>query len=387
MKKRTTRLFALLALLIAAPVLTGCVGTRLGVDGAALSLIGEEQNILVAFNDFAVQVDPSGNTVPLYNDEDEIRYDENGDPRRWELLGAEIGAQFYSEPLLIDDDATLLMADYAGRRLVTVDLQTARINNSSAAELGGQVIAGLATDGQQVFTGFNERDVIALDLDTRTENWRFVTENAIWSAPRLHEDVLYFGSMDHHVYAVDAQSGAEVWRVDLEGSVVGTPVIDGSRLYAGSFGRGLFAIDTTSGDIINRYETQGWVWGSPVVFEDALYAADLSGTVYALSLDDFRPLWTARGTGAEIAPGPLVTEDYVISASREGYVTWFNRDTGTVAFEQMVEAEILSDILLIEPNNTLDIPEPLVVISTVALDRLLIAFRLENSAQQWVYAR
>jgi hypothetical protein len=82
-----------------------------------------------------------------------------------------------------------------------------------------------------------------------------------------------------------------------------------------------------------------------------------------------------------------VTERFVIVAGRDGRVDWLSRDEGVVVFQREVNAEVLSDLLLIEPNESLTLPDDLVIVSTVENNRLLIAFTLNDGAQRWVYAR
>ena len=51
-----------------------------------------------------------------------------------------------------------------------------------------------------------------------------------------------------------------------------------------------------------------------------------------------------------------------------------------------VQAEIFSNILLIEPSDTVDINEPYIVVSTMANDKMLVAYSLSTAEQKWAYA-
>lgn len=385
--QRQNKVLVLVLLLML--ILTGCVGTRLGVDGAKLSLIGDEQHILVAFNDQLVQIDArTGERVQLVNDEGQVRIDnETGQPRVWEILGGNIGgAQFHSDPLIRDE--SMLVADYQNQKVFTVDQQTARVLDPEGESIEGQVIAGLvAVDGDTLLLGYNASDLQAISLETWEEEWRFDTENAVWSAPLVDNGVAFVSSMDHFVYAIDTDNGEELWKTDLEGAIVGAPVLYENTIYVGSFAHKFFALDADTGEVLNTFDTANWVWGSPTVYDNTVYVTDLGGNVYALKTDTLEEIWSIQVENGGIAPSPLVTEDYVIVGTRLGYLYWLNRETGSVAFEQQVEAEIMSDLLLIEPTETLNIPEPLVVVSTMANDKILVAFNLENSARQWVYGR
>lgn len=385
--ERQNKVLVLVLLLML--TITGCVGTRLGVDGPKITLYGEEQHILIAHNDQLVQIDArTGERVQLVNDEGQVRIDnETGQPRVWELLGTSIGgAQFHSDPLVREDN--IIIADYQNQKLFTVDSQTARVLDPEGEAISGQVVAGLvAVDGDTLLLGYNASDVQAISLETGTEEWRFKTENAVWSAPLLDDGVAFVSSMDHYVYAIDTTSGEELWKTDLEGAIVGAPVLHENTLYVGSFAHKFFALDADTGEILSTHDTVDWVWASPVVFDNIVYVVDLGGNVYALEPDTLDEIWSVEMQNGGIAASPLVTQDYVVVGTRLGYVYWLNRESGSVAFEQQVEAEIVTNMVLVEPTETLNIPESLVIVSTMANDKLLVAFNLENSARQWVYGR
>lgn len=382
------RLIVLLALLLL--VATGCVGTRLGVSWAALETVGDEQNILIAYNDYLALVDPrEGVEVPLRNSEGEIRFDnESGEPRRWEVLGGEFQAQFFSSPIFINDEE-LLVADY-NRRLFTVDFPTAQIQNTGITtdELG-QILTDLSDDGERVFLPYNQSNLAARDLETFDPEWEFETGNAVWAAPLLLDGTLYFTSMDHFLYAVEAETGEEVWRVDLEGAAAATPTLYNGRLFVGSFARKVFEV-SLQGEILNTQETNNWVWSAPAIDENegTMYVTDLDGYVYAMDPNNgLAPIWEVRAAETGIRPSALIAGNYVIVGARNGNVVWLDRESGEPQFTRELGAEILSELMLIEPSETLDISQPLVILSTVAADRTLVAYDLENANQQWVYGR
>jgi hypothetical protein len=73
-------------------------------------------------------------------------------------------------------------------------------------------------------------------------------------------------------------------------------------------------------------------------------------------------------------------------------VYWLNAADGTdkigndgQALVRNTDGEILADMVLIMPNDTLNIAEPLLLVSTMLPNKQLIAFTISNGAQQWVY--
>jgi outer membrane protein assembly factor BamB len=114
----------------------------------------------------------------------------------------------------------------------------------------------------------------------------------------------------------------------------------------------------------------------------------MGGYVYALQLGaegGFKELWKTKSTGRGIRPAPLVTDTFVITASREGKLDWLDVEDGSIVFTREVQAEVLSDILLIQPSETLEIAEPRIIISTTDHSRMLMAFTLNNGDNLWKY--
>ena len=119
-----------------------------------------------------------------------------------------------------------------------------------------------------------------------------------------------------------------------------------------------------------------------------LYVTDLGGYVYALNISDgFKEIWKTQAATKGIRPAPLVTDDSIIVGSRDGFVYWLERASGAPRFKVEVGAEILSDMLIVHPTEALDLPEPLIIVSTVDSNRLVVALPLDGGESVWKYPR
>lgn len=376
--------------LVVGLLVSACVPIRLEAKWPSVSLIGPEKNIMVAYHDRLVLVDRrDGTPVKLRNADGEVRLDEQGNPRVWEFIATDGGqpSQFYSAPVLTENNQLLVATNH--NKLFRIDLPTARPASTAGTDLPGAVLADPVLADSRLLLGLAESDLVALEGQSfSTEAWRIETQRGVWSDPLLLDDVLYFGTIDHHLIAVNASTGAELWRLNLGGAVVGQPAFRDGHLYVGSLARKLFDI-SLDGRILAEYNTEDWVWASPALVDGVLYAADLSGTVYALGVDSggFRELWRAKPAGDSIAGKPLVWNEYVIVGSRDRNVYWLNRSNGTTFFFRTVADEVLSDPVLIEPDEMVDIPEAYVIVSTVAHGELLVAFTAQNGERVWTYRR
>lgn len=387
----------LLGLAIFASLLVGaCYPTRLEADWPGLSTVGDQKDILLAYNDRIVMIDPTnGKPVELRNADGEVRLDDQGNARIWEFKGIEgQTSQFYSAPIQMDAN-TLLVPTYkpTDNRMFEVDLPSARVDGSGVA-VPGHVVADVVKNDNLVFVGLSERNLVAYNSADMTEKWQINTDHGIWSHPLIVDNVMYFTSLDHFLYAINPDTGEEIWKLDLQGAAPGAPIFYNDHLYVGTFARKVFEI-STEGQVTSEYATTDWVWGSPVIVDDILYVGDMGGHLYALNVGSggLTERWTVKVADRAIRATPLITDDYIIVGSRNHNVYWLNREDGSVVNDvdgprvRSLNGEVLSDLLLIEPSDQVDIPEPYVIVSSVANDNLLAAFTLSDGKRVWTYGR
>lgn len=374
------------AALILALVAVACVPRRMGVSWADVSVV--DDNVMLAYNDQIVMIDPA-NGVPtqLRDSEGQIRTDENNSPRRWLIDGGDTGSQFFTTPVQLDN-GVILVADY-NFRLFTANQENACLSNRSGScidnptgiSIDGHVIADTPTGDGLVFLPFSEKDIAAFDLETLERVWVFETERGIWGAPIYADGILYVPRMDHYFTALDASTGEEIWSLNVGGAIAAQPLYQGNRFFLGTLTREVFEI-STDGTILAQFETRDWVWGSPAIYDDVLYVTDLGGYVYALDTTaNLAELWQTDTDSDGFRSGPVATEQYVIAAARDGKVFWLQRNDGSELIEQDIDAEVLSDVVLMERED-----ETLVLVSSTKGSKTLVAFTLDG-APRWTYER
>ena len=379
-----------LALLLCMVSLTACVGGRMGTSWPSVGLVdmnGERHIALAYNNDVALLSPENGLPLRLINPVNgQPLRDQDSNPRDWIFRGSDNGGgQFYAQPIPLDEE-TMLIADNGGR-LLSVDSVVVELKRDYPVD--GKIVASMTAADGVLYVPFQDGGLVAYSMDGFYELWRVPTDEGVWAKPLLVGDNIIFPSLDHNLYAVDRESGAIQWIVDLGGAVASTPLLVNDRLYVGSFNKRFFEI-SLDGYIISSYETQNWVWGSPAMDENGVvYLADLGGSVHALDTDGgLYQRWSHQIAERGIRAGPLVVGDRVIVASRDGKVYWLDRRDGALINAREVDdrPELLGDMLLLEPSETLDIDEPLLLVTSVHDGRLLIAFNLDGR-QTWVYPR
>ena len=380
----------LLFLFLALFLLAGCVGARMGVSWPAVGLINfnGEQSIAFAYNnDVAILSPANGAPLRLINPiSGQTMRDNENNPRSWILRGSDNeGAQFYALPIVVDDE-TMLVAANSGK-LLKVDSVLVEVTRS--IQLADKIVASMLVADGVLYVPYQNGGLSARSMEDYREIWRFHTEEGIWAQPLLVGDMIIVSSIDHHLYALDRTSGQRLWAVDLGGSVASTPLLANDRLYVGSFNKMFFEI-SLDGQILATFGTQNWVWGTPAIDENGvIFVADLSGYVHALDGERYlEEIWSNQIAERGIRSGPLVYQDWVIVASRDGKVYWLDKRDGELINAREIDdrPELLGDMLLLEPSETLDIDEPLLIVTSVHDGRLLIAFEVDGR-QTWVYPR
>jgi len=385
------RLFALVAVL--AVTLVGCANVRRGVSWPALELvtINGESRVLVVYDGQINAIDPYFGTQSNVEDADGNVVREGNNPVQWTIQGSDLdGAQFFVSPF--EENSTFLFPTY-NNRMIEVDVDTAQVANANAINLTDGVIADIVVTDEFIYVPYRQENVVALDRETYAERWIVDTVEGVWAAPLLHEGVLYVASIDHYLYAVDAVTGTPVWDVpvDLEGAIASTPVFYEDHLYVGSYSHNMYKI-SLNGEIVDSYEGNNWVWGTPVIEDGILYYTDLSGYVYAIDVNDMTldVSWgePQRPANRGIRPAPLVTDNYVIVAARNGTVYWLDRATGTTVQQAEIEGrpELLSDILYIPADEERGLPE-LILVASTNNKQLVSALNMDTFTVRWVYQR
>ncbi len=388
------------ALVLVSLAVAACGPAPLGTGWPAISLLKNvcggktSESIVVSYNDRIVQVNPvDGKPVVLKNADCADRPpDSEGKLRSWDFRPTG-NKQFYTSPLPLDDQKMLAIS--YDQHLYTIDDTLAQATVAEGRTIDGytgHAVTDMVASADLIYVALNAKDVVALDRNTLDVKWKTTTEHGVWGKPLLVEDTLYFTSLDHFLYAVDAKTGTQKWTIDLLGAATGTPLFANGKLYIGSFARQLFEI-STDGKILNQKPTNDWVWGTPVIDNGILYVGDLGGSLYAFdTANNLQPVWVQKVAAGAIRATPLIVGDVIVVGARDQKLYWLKRTDGTPIIEsdgkplvRELQGPILSDILLIQPGDGVEIPKPYIVVSTTSTSQLLVAYTLDNGESKWFY--
>ncbi|MCH8184900.1 MAG: PQQ-binding-like beta-propeller repeat protein [Chloroflexi bacterium] len=208
----------------------------------------------------------------------------------------------------------------------------ARINNPEGW-------SGSAVQGNSLFTGTTQGEIISLDKTNGETIWRFglqgeEDDRAIYGTPAISGDSLYVGGYDGLLYSLSLD-GSEKWIERLDGPVVGGAALFDGFLVVGSEvddpvdgNEGMvYGFDAETGERQWRFPVEGKVWSTPAISDGLVIFGSLDHRVYALNLTDGKRVWTFD-TGGAVAASPVVARGRVYVGSFDGVFYAINASSG-----------------------------------------------------------
>jgi outer membrane protein assembly factor BamB len=155
----------------------------------------------------------------------------------------------------------------------------------TALDLGGQVGATVAVDGDELFVATMSNQVLGINWKKGEIIWKFESaerHQPFFASPALTDKLVIAGSRDKFVHAIDRKTGNEVWSFGTKGKVDGSPVVVGNRVYVGSFDKRLYVLDLTTGTPVESFDLDSEIAGTPAVAGGCLVIGTTEGMVYCL---------------------------------------------------------------------------------------------------------
>jgi outer membrane protein assembly factor BamB len=158
-------------------------------------------------------------------------------------------------------------------------------------KLGGAIVGEPALSEEGVlYVGTFGSEIVAMDAQTGTVEWRVPTEGWIWSGPALTDGRLYFGDLKGYFYALNAEDGSELWRLEpeqLDGQIVGSPLVVDEGIYVVTQNGNLNYLDL-EGNIVWQKSVGGQLYTTPRLNNDRILVAPIQG-------DEFLAAYSREG--------------------------------------------------------------------------------------------
>lgn len=202
-------------------------------------------------------------------------------------------------------------------RLFGLDPETGRVLWSDVERVEGP-LAPPAIDREANLVVFTEGNgpgrtaVVAIDLASRDERWRFSIEDISRGGPTIAEGTVFVGSRDRFVYAIEVERGTLRWKKRLESSVEVAPAVSGGRVYAASENGAngdtrLYALHAATGKVAWSYSPRGVAIGvtSPTVAAGKVFVGFGDAQVRAFDTSTGKLEWSAPVRGFFSFPSSL----------------------------------------------------------------------------------
>jgi outer membrane protein assembly factor BamB len=221
----------------------------------------------------------------------------------------------------------------------------------------GAVLSQPVVEGDRVFA-LDARDVvIAFDAKSGKELWRNDVKpgaersHAFGGGLAVAGGRVFVTSGYGQVLALDAANGNEIWRQQATAPFRGAPTVADGRVFAITVENQLEALSADDGHRLWTHsgipEPAGLLGAaSPAVEGDIIIVPYTSGELFALRVENGRPLWTdnlatarplgALATLADIRGRPVIDRGRVYAVSHSGRMVAIDLRTGDRVWEQDV---------------------------------------------------
>jgi outer membrane protein assembly factor BamB len=224
--------------------------------------------------------------------------------------------------------------------------------SSVGAGSGGasQLLARPIVAAGRVFAIDSQGQITAFASGDGRRLWR-TTPEGTRAADRLRSGGIAYangsllastGSGD--VVALNADDGSELWRRRLLAPIRTAPTVIGNRVLVTTSANETVALNLVTGDVlwqhVGFFEQAAILGGAtPAATDGVAVAAYSSGEVFALDVEDGRPIWSdtvlrprrtlAIGTISDITGSPVIDRDRVIVAGNGGEMAAFDVQNGS----------------------------------------------------------
>jgi outer membrane protein assembly factor BamB len=239
----------------------------------------------------------------------------------------------------MDSDAVVCAFDTAsGERRWRFDT---RREDDDSTNVGG----GLGFDQGVLYVVNGLADILALDADKGTVNWRHNTGMPARSAPTISDGRVYYSTIDDHLVALAAKDGKQLWAYQgpsASTSVLGQP--------APACAEGLVVAGFGSGELATlRADTGAVAWtdslaaavghtslsdlsairGRPVIANGRVYAIGLGALCVGIDLRTGRRLWERDVASSD---SPWVAGDWMFILTSDLQIAAVNIVDGRAAW-------------------------------------------------------
>jgi outer membrane protein assembly factor BamB len=307
------------------------------------------------------------------------------------------------------DGTTIYGASHDGK-IIALEAQKGRRSWKTDTDL--PLSGGPGTDGKIVVAGSSDGDLVALDAVTGAELWRISVTSEVLAAPAVASDRVFVRTVNGKLASFSHDTGEQLWSIQESMprlSVRGTsaPVIARNLVISGFDNGRVSAFDLNDGGLIwsvmlqlpsgrSEIERLADINSTVAVAGGDVYAVGYQGQLGGIALESGQLLWSremssysglavdistifvtnqyselvalSRGSGRELwrkrelrnrdVSAPAVIGGSVVVGDYEGYLHWFDIETGDLQARVRAGSDritsqplVVNDILYVMSDN------------------------------------
>lgn len=223
------------------------------------------------------------------------------------IWSREFSNEISSSPVLYSDRVFLSVI---GGKIYTINPENGAIIKEVTI-INSSIISDFVFVENKAIFKTDKDELIAIDINSGEILWSYRRKNIseftinLFSAPLIHNDIVYAGFSDGVLAGVNLTTGKEQWSLKLppakrfEG-IYATPVVYKDTLIVPKYDSGLYSISIQDKKILWAKEDDGYLWCeiydrevpiSDRTSDDSLYCASISGKLLKINLHSGNSYW------------------------------------------------------------------------------------------------
>ena len=166
-------------------------------------------------------------------------------------------------------------------------------------------------------------------------------EIKIAGGPAVAEGLVLIGSSDHNMYAYDIESGLLKWTFPTDNRIWTTAAVVDGVAYFGSMDHNIYAVSMADGKELWQFPAGGAVTGKPVVADEKVYVGSFDSVFFALDVATGRAVWRFEGADKWFWGGPVYHDGAVYAPSLDGNVYALDAQTGNLMWTLASDGPII----------------------------------------------
>ena len=200
------------------------------------------------------------------------------------------------------------------------------------------ISGGFSIDGDMIYSGTSNGDLIALKKSTGKEEWSYHAGGRIYSTPAVSDNKIVFTSTNGNVYCISLK-GKLLWTFNSEKAIVSSPEIQEDRVFVG-FSDGSFrCLNLENGVLIWDYnQIEGGFVQASLLYNGNVYFGAWNSNLYALNMLTGEQIWEwSNNKSPAYSPAsvsPVAVNDRIFVVTPDYYITCFDAKTGKIIWRE-----------------------------------------------------